>query len=177
MIKHAMWAILLTALAVALACSDSEPAPTPTAAAVAPTSVPSESTTDTIGSKSTVTVAAHPQLGTILVDGEGRTLYLFTRDEGSTSSCTAGCAQTWPPLLASLEVAGKGVQADLLGTIDRADGSSQVTYNGHPLYNFSGDQEAGQARGQSTGGMWFVVSPAGEAITTSDCPGWQVFTN
>ena len=171
MLKHATRAILLSALAVALACSSSEPAPTPTAAAAAPTSVPSGSTTVTIGSKSTVTVADHPQLGTILVDGEGRTLYLFTRDEGNTSSCTGGCAESWPPLLASfvhLELAGEGVQADLLGTFDRSDGSSQVTYNGHPLYNFSSDQEAGQARGQSIGGVWFVVSPTGEAITTSN---------
>jgi predicted lipoprotein with Yx(FWY)xxD motif len=96
-------------------------------------------------------------------------LYLFTRDEGSTSTCTGGCAQAWPPLLASqvhLELAGEGVQADLLGTIAQPDGSSQVTYNAHPLYNFSGDQEAGHARGQATGDVWFVVSPTGEAVTS-----------
>ena len=171
MIKHATWAIFLAALAAAIACSDSEPALTPTATLVTPTSVSSGPTTVTIGSKSSVTVADHPQLGTILVDGEGRTLYLFTRGEGNTSNCIGGCAETWPPLLASLvhlELAGVGVQADLLGTILRSGGPRQVTYNGHPLYNYSGDQEAGQARGQAIGGAWFVISPTGEPITTSN---------
>ena len=171
MIKHATWAIFMTALAVALACSNSEPPPTPAAAATEPISVSSGSTTVSIESKSTVTVANHPQLGTILVDGDRSTLYLFMRDKGNTSNCTGGCAQTWPPLLASqvhLELAGEGVKADLLATIPRSDGSSQVTYNGHPLYNFSGDQEPGHARGESAGGVWFVVSPTGDAITTSN---------
>lgn len=124
-----------------------------------------------IGSKSKMTVAQHPELGAILVDGDGFTLYLFTQDESNVSNCTGGCAQTWPPLqpsLVQLELAGEGVTRDLVGTITREGGIRQVTYNGRPLYNFSGDRSPGDTNGQNVGGVWFVVSPQGEAITESN---------
>ena len=125
----------------------------------------------TVGSKSTITVAEHPELGTILVDGEGFTLYQFLNDEPNLSNCTGGCASTWPPLLASLvlsETIGEGVDADLVGSSNREDGSVQVTYNAHPLYNFSGDRNPGDARGQGIGAVWFAVSPSGEPVSESE---------
>ena len=119
---------------------------------------------------SRVTVAEHPELGTILVDGGGLTLYLFTRDTSDASNCTAGCAITWPPLLAAqgdVKVAGEGADSDLLGSITREDGSTQVTYNGHALYNFSGDRNPGDSRGYGVGHVWFGISPSGEPIGSS----------
>jgi len=106
-------------------------------------------------------------LGTILVDSTGNTLYVFLQDTGDTSTCSGDCAATWPALIAEGEVkAGGGgdVDASLLGTSARDDGTMQVTYNGHPLYFFSGDQAPGDTNGQGIGDVWFVVSPAGEPI-------------
>jgi predicted lipoprotein with Yx(FWY)xxD motif len=104
-------------------------------------------------------------LGTILVDSQGRTLYLFTHDSGSTSLCTGACATAWPPLVANgTPTAADGATDSLLGTTKRADGTTQVTYNGHPLYRFVKDVTSGQTNGQGVtafGGSWFAVTPAG----------------
>ena len=98
---------------------------------------------------------------------KGNTLYVFLQDTGDTSTCTGDCAATWPALIAKGEVkagGGGGVDESLLGTSARDDGTMQVTYNGHPLYYFSGDQAPGDTNGQGIGDIWFVVSPAGDAI-------------
>lgn len=113
----------------------------------------------------TVQVAQHAQLGPVLVDIAGRTLYRFANDTAGASACTGGCAQTWPPLvLASGQepTAGPGLPGRL-ETIARADGTKQVTYDGMPLYRYSGDAAAGDANGQGVGGVWFVVAPTGSA--------------
>src|SRR5260370_20705738 len=94
---------------------------------------------------------AKTALGTILVDSQGRTLYLFTRDSANTSTCSGPCAAAWPPLLSSgAATAASGANAALLGTTKRADGTTQVTYNGHPLYRFVQDQNAGATNGQGS---------------------------
>lgn len=91
------------------------------------------------GHEPTVGVASTGGLGDVLVDGHGRTLYLFEKDEHSESSCTGACAVASPPLRdGGKPVAGSGVKASLLGTARRSDGKPQVTYNGHPLYLFQG---------------------------------------
>jgi predicted lipoprotein with Yx(FWY)xxD motif len=113
--------------------------------------------------------------GTALVDGTGRALYLFEADTGTTSTCTGACAQVWPPLLASgpAPVTTGAAQASLVGTNPRADGTRQVTYDGHPLYYFAGDTAPGDVRGQGIhnfGGGWYVVAPAGAGID-DDPPG------
>lgn len=117
----------------------------------------------------TVAVATDPTLGQILVDGSGRTLYLFVADTGTTSTCYNACATNWPPLLTSgAPIAGTGVTAALLGTTTRTDASVEVTYAGHPLYYFVGDTRAGAITGQaqnSNGGLWYVVGPDGKQIT------------
>jgi predicted lipoprotein with Yx(FWY)xxD motif len=111
--------------------------------------------------------------GTALVDGAGRALYVFEADTGTTSTCSGPCAQVWPPLLAqtgSPGVAG-GVQSALVATSVRADGTRQVTYNGHPLYYFAGDKAAGETKGQGIhnfGGGWYVVTPSGNKIDPDD---------
>jgi predicted lipoprotein with Yx(FWY)xxD motif len=108
-------------------------------------------------------------LGKILVDSKGETLYLFKKDSGTTSECSGGCATNWPPLPASGKpTVGKGLNASLVGTTQRTDGKQQVTYNGHPLYTFEGDQNPGDTSGQGVnafGALWYVLSPAGNQIT------------
>jgi predicted lipoprotein with Yx(FWY)xxD motif len=106
--------------------------------------------------------------GQILVDGHGRTLYLFTRDRGGKSRCYGDCARAWPPLHAHGEqVAGSGVEQAKLGTTPRRDGASQVTYAGQPLYYYVNDRKPGQILCQDVvefGGTWLVVSPTGRAV-------------
>jgi predicted lipoprotein with Yx(FWY)xxD motif len=107
-------------------------------------------------------------LGAILVRSNGHTLYLFEKDRSGKSSCNGSCAQFWPPLLSqSKPTAGPGVNASLLGTTTRANGSVQVTYNKHPLYSFALDKQAGQTKGEGNlafGAKWYVVSARGTAI-------------
>ena len=114
---------------------------------------------------------AKTSLGTAVVDGSGRTLYLFTRDTGPRSTCSASCAVNWPPFTAaSAPKVGAGVRASALSVVTRSDGKRQVIMDGHPLYFFKGDQSAGQVNGQGLkafGARWFIVSPSGKSITGS----------
>ena len=118
----------------------------------------------TSSSAVTVKTASSP-LGTILVDQDGKTLYLFEADSMNKSNCSGGCLTLWPPVMASGKAtAGSGVSAGMIGT---ASGSSQVTYAGHPLYWFSGDTAAGDTNGEGLtdfGGAWYAVPPAGKAV-------------
>jgi predicted lipoprotein with Yx(FWY)xxD motif len=115
--------------------------------------------------------AASTGLGMILVDGSGRTLYVFAKDQPDQSACAGACVAAWPVDRSSgAPTAGSGVTGSMLGTIRRGDGSSQVTYHQHPLYYFHGDSRAGQQHGQGVdafGAKWFVVNPAGGAVTTT----------
>jgi predicted lipoprotein with Yx(FWY)xxD motif len=104
-------------------------------------------------------------LGTVLVDSEGMTVYLFTPDEGTESTCYGGCESAWPPVVAEGKPsAGEGATSSALGTTKRKDGTVQVTYNGHPLYTFTGDTAPGEAVGQEDDGTWFVLDESGEAV-------------
>jgi predicted lipoprotein with Yx(FWY)xxD motif len=113
--------------------------------------------------------ASSTMLGMVLVDGSGRTLYLFEKDQPNQSACAGACVAAWPvDPTSGAPKAGSGVKASLLGTIKRGDGSTQVTYNKHPLYYYSGDSQTGQHNGQGVdafGAAWFVVTPAGGAVT------------
>jgi predicted lipoprotein with Yx(FWY)xxD motif len=107
-------------------------------------------------------------LGAILVDGKGRTLYLFEKDQGTTSSCYGACAGGWPPYTTNgARRAGAGVSASLLGTTTRTDGKTEVTYHGHPLYYFAGDRKPGDSNGEGLkafGAEWYVLSAAGNKV-------------
>ncbi len=111
-------------------------------------------------------------LGRILVDGRGRTLYLFEKDKRGKSACAGKCASIWPPLIASGKpLATAGAKASLLGTTRRADGRLQVTYNHHPLYTFVKDTRKGQTTGEEVdafGAEWYAVSAAGAKVEKSD---------
>jgi len=111
----------------------------------------------------------HSKLGTFLVDSSGRTLYLFEADKTATSNCYSTCASVWPPLTTTSTVsAGTSVTASALGTTHRKDGTSEVTYHGHPLYYYAGDgNKPGQTTGQDInqfGAKWYVVSRAGSKV-------------
>ena len=106
---------------------------------------------------------AETDLGEVLVNAEGMTLYLFTQDTADASACTGSCVGAWPPLTGE-PVAGDGVDQSLLGTAPRTDGDPLVTYNGHRLYTYSGDSAPGDTTGQGVGDVWFAVTPAGEAV-------------
>jgi predicted lipoprotein with Yx(FWY)xxD motif len=114
--------------------------------------------------------------GSILADADGMTLYLFEADEGSTSSCYDDCAAAWPALESDSPTGGEGVDASLLGTTERDDGTTQVTYAGHPLYYYAADGSAGDVTGQGINDVWFVVGPDGAAVTEKaqgqDRPGY-----
>ncbi len=113
--------------------------------------------------KPTVSMAEHGTLGSILTDAAGRTLYMFEPDSAGESACTGDCAEAWPPLTVESEDAlypAATITADL-DTIERADGTRQVTANDRPLYYFVNDEETGDAAGQGIGGVWFVLRPDG----------------
>jgi predicted lipoprotein with Yx(FWY)xxD motif len=151
-------ALPLIALALA-ACGGSG------AATAAPTPPKTSS-----GTSATVGVAK-TRLGNVLINSQGRTLYLFKADSATTSACSGACAAAWPPLLAtSNPTAGQGLTASKLSTITRSDGTRQVAYNGHPLYLFSKDQKPGDTNGQGVtafGAAWFALTPAGSQVSAS----------
>src|SRR6267378_7615889 len=152
-------AIATTAL-VAAACGSSSPS-----AGTSPAASPTPVATGT-----TIAVATNAKYGQILVDGKGMTLYLFVADTGTSSTCYTNCATIWPPVLTTgAPQAGTGAQASLLGTTTRTDGTVEVTCAGHPLYYFVKDKQPGDTTGQGIngfGGLWWVLSPGGTAITT-----------
>jgi predicted lipoprotein with Yx(FWY)xxD motif len=112
---------------------------------------------------------ANENLGKILVDSRGRTLYLFQRDSGGMSACTGACAVNWPPLREkATPLVGSGANASLVSTTVRPDGKPQITYNGHPLYTFVKDTKPGDTNGEGLaafGGRWFAVSAAGNKVS------------
>lgn len=126
------------------------------------------------GRGATVAVASSG-LGSILVDGRGRTLYLFQKDRNGKSTCTGQCAGYWPPLISSGKpLARAGAKASLLGTTKRPDGRLQVTYNHHPLYTFVQDTKKGQTNGEGVnefGAEWDAVTPGGSKVDMNDSAG------
>jgi len=159
-------ALAASACSSSLSSNGSTQAPVASSAAAQPSSpaaVSSGTAAMTIGLQSVSGID-----GKILADGQGRALYLFTADKSSTSTCTGACAAAWPPVTASaMPMAGGGVSQSLLGTTKRADGTEQVTYNGHPLYYFAADTGAGMVKGQGSkefGAGWYVLNAKGSKI-------------
>ncbi|HXO58266.1 MAG TPA: hypothetical protein VN834_00570 [Candidatus Acidoferrum sp.] len=166
---------LVAAALVAAACGSTStaannpygaPAASPSQApVVAPSANPTPSS---VAAGTTIGVGS-TRLGSVLVDGKGRTVYLFVADSGTKSSCnSSACVQYWPPVVTTgAPQAGGGANASLLGTTIRQDGKTQITYAGHPLYYFVSDTKAGDVSGQGVngfGGPWYVVSPSGMQI-------------
>lgn len=120
-------------------------------------------------SKHAVVKTRMTSLGKILVDGKGRTLYLFRKDTGRRSHCSGSCAAAWPPLTTrERPEAEGGAKQSKLSTRRRSNGKRQVLYNGHPLYRYAFDGAPGDTFGQGStafGARWFVLAPSGRAIT------------
>lgn len=146
------------------------PAESEKSASTAATTTPA--TAPSTGNGVTVTVKHASKLGTILAVGSKKmTVYMFEGDKGAVSSCTGACASVWPPVTTSggPTASGAASSADL-GTIARSDGTTQVTYKGHPLYFFAKDKDAGDSYGQGIHGFgadWYVIAPSGSKVDNS----------
>ena len=134
----------------------------------APSASQASSSPSTASAPATVALRTDAKLGKFLVDGSGRTLYLFEKDSSTESTCYGDCAKYWPPLLTGgAPTAAAGVNAALLGTTKRTDGTLEVTYGGHPLYYVVTDHNPGDATGEAVnnfGAPWYVVGPDGNRI-------------
>jgi predicted lipoprotein with Yx(FWY)xxD motif len=133
------------------------------------TDTAAETVTSPAGAESgaaVLTVASAPEVGPILVDAKGLTVYDFHKDKGTVSSCYGACEGVWPPVLTEGDpTAGEGASASKLGTTKRKDGTVQVTYAGHPLYTYAADKKPGEANGQdidSFGAQWYALKGNGE---------------
>jgi predicted lipoprotein with Yx(FWY)xxD motif len=143
----------------------------------------SSSTSSTSGASATTSSTASPAAGsssgsslksatingtTALTNAKGFTVYTFAPDTSSKSNCNGSCAQIWPPVTGPV-TAGSGVTGTV-GTIKRADGTMQATYDGHPLYTYTADTSPGQASGNGInafGGVWHEITPSGAAPSSS----------
>lgn len=144
-----------------VACSSDDTAPAEPAA-----SAPASPTVD--ANAVTISSATAGDVGTVLVDADGMTLYLFQPEESGEIACTKECLDFWPAITleeGQTAAAGDGVDATQLGTIERPDGGTQVTYGGWPLYLFAGDKKPGQANGQGVEDVWFAINAEGTAAS------------
>ena len=167
----------LGAAAVLALAACSKSTTTGTGSASSPSSSPSQSAN--ADAAITVMTATLPSVGTVLVNGNGQTLYLLSSEQGGKLTCTDdnGCTKVWPdtelPSGKTAGIAGTGVQASLLSTVKSTDGKLYLTYHTFPLYTFTGDTKTGTAAGQgitSFGGTWSAITPAGVAATTGGAP-------
>ncbi|MEV6170752.1 SCO0930 family lipoprotein [Streptomyces sp. NPDC051954] len=118
-------------------------------------------------------VSANAEVGNMVTDGAGKTLYRFDQDtaEPPKSNCDGDCATTWPPVPAGDATAGAGIDKALLGEVTRADGTKQLTVGGWPAYRFAKDTAAGDTKGQGVGGKWYALAPDGKKAQVADLPG------
>jgi predicted lipoprotein with Yx(FWY)xxD motif len=141
---------------------------TPTASS-SPSSYGSTTTSGQAAPAALITTK-HDKLGTVLAYGPKRlTVYLFENDKGAAPSCTGACTKVWPPVTGKPQ-AGGAAQAAHLGTIARRDGTTQVTYKGHPLYLYVRDRDDGDTYGEaikSFGAEWYVLAPSGNKVDVS----------
>ena len=175
MSKLAFPGVVAAAALVAAACGSGggsgSPYGQPATAASKPTTAQAPASTAPAAGQSTPksVAVAGTRLGPVIVDGSGRTLYVFDRDIPDTSTCYDACAMAWPPLLTVGSAApGHDLNSADLGTTARSNGAVQVTYRGHPLYRFAGDTQPGDTMGQGLdafGARWYAVSANGAEIT------------
>jgi predicted lipoprotein with Yx(FWY)xxD motif len=158
----------LAAATVVLAACGSKISPTDPAASTpaAPATVQANAGAGSAAIKTMTT-----SKGTVLANSDGLTLYWFAKDTSAQSNCSGSCATYWPPVIGTASAAG--TLAHGFGTVKRADGQTQATYDGHPLYTYMGDTAAGEITGnglKASGGLWWAVTPAGTALRSSPAP-------
>ncbi|MFB7678458.1 hypothetical protein ACFC26_44405 [Kitasatospora purpeofusca] len=125
-------------------------------------------------SAATLRTTTDARLGTVVTDSAGFTLYRFDKDSATppTATCNGDCAALWPAAPAPAPAAGtavtvNGIDAKLVGTVTRADGSKQLTLGGWPLYRYAPDHNPGDTKGQGVQGVWFAVTPTGDRAAAS----------
>jgi predicted lipoprotein with Yx(FWY)xxD motif len=171
-------AVLGTTALLAAGCGSSKSSSSSAASAYpgettssATTASTAATTTPANGSGTIVTVKHTSKLGTIVAAGpKNMTVYLFGADKGGASSCSGACASVWPPVMTSGSPVAHGAVSADLGTITRSDGTTQVTYKGHPLYFFAKDKDSGDSYGQGVHGFgsdWYVLAPSGNKVDKS----------
>jgi predicted lipoprotein with Yx(FWY)xxD motif len=165
----ALGAALLVAACSSAASSSAPPAAAPASPASPAGASPAGSSASSSGG--TVITTATSSGGTVLASGSGRAIYLWAKDTGDMSNCNGACAGAWPPVTTTGTATAAGsAKASDIGTITRSDGTKQVTYDGHPLYYFSGDSGPGTASGQGSdafGAKWWLVAPVGSDVTAA----------
>ena len=165
-------AVVVAACSSAASSTSAAAAPASPAGASSPSAASSAPAAAAGASGGTVITTAKSSAGTFLTTGSGKAVYLWVKDTGDMSNCNGACAGAWPPVTTTATATASGAaKASDIGTITRSDGTKQVTYDGHPLYYFSGDSGPGTASGQGSdafGAKWWLVTPAGAAITSGD---------
>lgn len=169
----ALIAVLLAGCGSSSKSSSTAASSPPARSATTTSSAPASTSTTPSTAAAVVVSTKHTKLGTILSAGAKHlTVYLYEGDNGQASSCIGACAKVWPPVIGKPTVAGAAMSADL-GTITRADDSTQVTYKGHPLYFYAKDikdGDAGDTYGEalkSFGAEWYVLAPSGKKVDVS----------
>jgi len=174
--KHLSIGLSAFALAALLSgCGGTSGTATSPTTAAAPTSAAGSSSTSGPASTSAPAAAAadlkvaDSKAGQIVVDGKGMSVYYYTKDvkDSGTSTCTGGCLDAWPPVLATADTPTVDGVTGTVGTIATPDGKKQLTVNGMPVYLYAKDLAAGDITGQGVGGVWYLVAPSGEMITAA----------
>lgn len=165
-------ASLATAVALGLAACGSTSTPADQAAPAAASTSSSVSASSATSAAATTLALATTSLGEVVVDGQGRTLYMYGKDTvgSGKSACTGGCLTAWPPVIATGAPTATGVTGTV-GTIDTPDGRKQVTLNGWPLYTYAKDAKAGDTTGQNVGQVWFVLDRTGTPVKDAKAGG------
>jgi predicted lipoprotein with Yx(FWY)xxD motif len=155
-------ALLVTACSSSGSSSSSPAASTPAASTpAASTPAASTSAASTSAGATAMLKTEKSSLGTVLANSAGLTVYWFAADHGDTSACTGACAAAWPPVTGVPQAAAGVTLSGTLGTITRAGGVKQATYNGHPLYTYAGDSSPGQVNGNMVNGFgayWYAIT-------------------
>jgi predicted lipoprotein with Yx(FWY)xxD motif len=168
----ALTAVAAAALALAAGCgsSSTKSSAAPTGSSSAPSMSPPTAASPSPAAAGTALKVGTAKFPTALTDSAGRSVYLFAADTGSMSTCTGACASAWPPVIAKGAPSITGGDMGKLGMTARADGAMQVTYNGHPLYYFAGDNKPGDTNGQALnafGAEWYLIGADGNKIDNS----------
>ena len=171
---HLIGTPLLALMLLVSACSPMDtpvpaaaPSAVPATLAAVDTALPANASAPQVtpSGPATVRLSKNDLLGSFMVDGKNMSLYLFTKDTPNISNCYDRCSAAWPPLLTNgAPLAGDGLDASKLGTIQRKDGSLQVTYNSWPLYYYLKDTKPGDTVGQAVNQVWYMVSPQGDQV-------------
>ena len=177
-------ALTVAAVMSTAACGSSQTPAAPANAAVATPAASAATTVQDAGAQPTeagrLSVWQSAELGPVVTDGAGFTLYRFDDDRASppASTCTGDCAAAWPPVPADGASAGQGIDPALLGSVTRPDGTKQLTVAGRPMYRYTRDTEPRQANGHKVGGTWFATAPDGKrAGRTEKLPALSTVTD